>query len=75
MQLYWVLKHGSFLIHRRQKESGGEAFLYLYHVPAEGHDFFVELGVDKERDCFFIVRSFSDSEPLEDYAQYVQLPK
>ena len=74
MQLYWVLKHGSFLIHRKQETSGGQAFLYLYHVPTGGRGFFVELGVDKERDCFFIVRSFRDSEPLEDYAHGVQLP-
>ena len=70
-----MLKHGSFLIHRRQKTEEGHAFLYLYHVPAEGRGFFVELGVDKGRDCFFIVRSFSDSEPLADYAHGVRLPE
>ncbi len=46
----------------------------MYHVPIEGRGFFVEPGIDKERDCFFIVRSFSDSEPLGEYAQGVRLP-
>ena len=73
MQLYRVLKQGTFLLNRRW-EGQVNAFLYLYHLPDEGRGLFVELGVDEEQDCFFVVGSFSDSEALTDYVHQVQLP-
>lgn len=43
MQLYWVLKHGTFLAQRWEADDEG---VNLYHCADEGRGFFVEVGVD-----------------------------
>lgn len=46
----------------------------LYHLPGEGRGFFAEVSIEVWQDCFVVLHSFSDSVPLLDYAQSVQLP-
>jgi hypothetical protein len=71
MQLYWVIHHGTFLANRWEQESG----VNLYHCAGDGRGFFVEVGIDDGRGQAIVLRSFIDSEPLEDYAHRVQLPR
>jgi hypothetical protein len=71
MQLYWVLKHGTFLAQRWEADDDG---INLYHCADEGRGFFVEVGVDDGRGQAVVLRSFNSSVPLEDYAHGVQLP-
>lgn len=71
VQLYWVLRHGTYLAQRWEDEGG----VNLYHVVDEGRGFFVEVGVDDGRGQAIVLRSFVSSVPLEDYAGYVQLPE
>ena len=52
----------------------GSSIVSLYHLPDEGRNFFAETGFDAVRNCFIMLRSFSSSVPLEDYAHYVELP-
>ena len=40
----------------------------------DSHNFFVEVGIDDGRGQAVVLRSFSDSEALEDYVQGVRLP-
>ncbi|MGI4742445.1 MAG: hypothetical protein ACRYG7_45385 [Janthinobacterium lividum] len=71
LQMRHVLMCGTYLAWRRE----GEDQFMLYHLPDGGRGFFVELGVDEAQDCFVLLRSFSSSVPLEDYAHYVRLPE
>jgi hypothetical protein len=71
MQLYWVLKHGTFLAQRWEADDDG---INLYHCADEGRGFFVEVGVDDDQEQPVVLRSFVSSVPLEDYAHGVQLP-
>jgi hypothetical protein len=71
MQLYWVLKHGTFLAQRWEADDDG---INLYHCADEGRGFFVEVGVDDDQEQPVVLRSFNSSVPLEDYAHGVQLP-
>ena len=71
MQLYWVLKHGTFLAQRWEDEGG----VNLYHCADEGRGFFVEVGIDDGRGQAVVLRSFVSSVPLEDYAHGVRLPE
>lgn len=71
VQLYWVLKHGTFLA-RRWEDDGG---VNLYHCADAGRGFFVEVGVDDGVAQAVVLRSFTCAEFLADYAAYVQLPK
>lgn len=71
MQLYWVLKWGTFLAQRWENEGG----VNLYHCAGDGRGFFVEVGVDEAQECFVVLRSFSHSVVLEDYTHYLQLPE
>ncbi len=71
VQLLWVIKHGTFLANRWEQEGG----VNLYHCAGDGRGFFVELGVDDGRGQAVVLRSFIDSEALEDYAYNVQLPE
>ena len=41
VQLYWVLKHGTYLAQRWEDEGG----VNLYHLADEGRGFLVEVGV------------------------------
>lgn len=70
MQLYWVLRWGTYLAQRWENEGG----VNLYHCAGDGRGFFVEVGVDDGRGQAVVLRSFSDSEALEDYAHGVRLP-
>jgi hypothetical protein len=71
VQLYWVLKHGTFLAQRWEADDDG---INLYHCADEGRGFFVEVGVDDGQEQPMVLRSFVSSVPLEDYAHGVQLP-
>lgn len=46
----------------------------LYHCPDDGRGFFVEVGIDDGRGQAVVLRSFIDSEALEDYEHGIQLP-
>ena len=67
-QLRCVLEQGTYLAQRWADKSG----VNLYYLPDAGRGFLAEVGVDEER--FVVLRSFSNSVPLEDYAQEVRLP-
>lgn len=70
-QLYLVHTRSTFLACRWD----GVIPILLHHMPTAGRGFFVELGVAIEEPYFTVLRSFSDSQPLEDYAQGVKLPE
>jgi hypothetical protein len=70
VQLYWVLKHGTYLAQRWEADDDG---INLYYCADEGRGFFVEVGVEHEQPV--VLRSFVSSVPLEDYSHYVQLPE
>jgi hypothetical protein len=72
VQLYWVLKHGTFLAQRWEADDEG---VNLYHVTDEGRGFFVEVGVDYGQEQPVVLRSFVSSVPLEDYAHCLRLPE
>lgn len=69
VQLYWVLRHGTYLAQRWDDESA----VNLYHCADKGRGFFVEVGIDDGRGRAVVLRSFSDSEALADYAHGVRL--
>ena len=69
-QLYQVFTCGTSLAQRWEGEEG----VHLYHLPGAGSGFFVEVGLDEMKGYFSIRRSFSDSEPLANYAQGIRLP-
>ena len=71
MQLYWVLRHGTYLAQRWDDESA----VNLYHCAGDGRCFFVEVGVDDGRGQAVVLRSFVDSEVLKDYVHVVRLPR
>lgn len=71
MQLRYVLERGTYLAQRWEDEGG----VNLYHLPDEGRGFFVEVGIDDGRGQAVVLRSFSSSVPLEDYAHGVRLPE
>ena len=71
VQLYWVLKHGTFLAQRWEADDKG---VNLYHCADEGRGFFVEVGVDGQVEPI-VLRSFVSSGPLEDYSYWVKLPE
>lgn len=70
-QLLVVLTEGTYLAQRWEDEGG----VNLYHLPDAGRGFFVEVVMEQEQQRFVILRSFSSSIPLADYAHYVQLPE
>lgn len=70
VQLFWVLKHGTYLAQRWDDESG----VNLYHCTDEGRGFFVEVGIDNSKGQAVVLRSFVNSMPLEDYAYGLRLP-
>ena len=72
VQLYWVLRHGTFLA---QRWEAGDEGVNLYHCADEGRGFFVEVGVDEGQQQPVVLRSFVSSVPLEDYSHYVRLPE
>ena len=72
MQLYWVLKHGTFLAQRWEADDDG---VNLYHIAGDGRGFFVEVGVDYCQEQPIVLRSFVSSVPLEDYSYWLKLPE
>lgn len=71
VQLLWVIKRGTYLANRWEDDGG----VNLYHCAGDGRGFFVELGVDDGRGQAVVLRSFSNSGPLADYAQGMQMPE
>lgn len=71
VQLYWVLKHGTYLAQRWDEDGG----VNLYHCADEGRGFFVEVGVDDGRGQAVVLKSFVSNGPLEDYSYGVKLPE
>ena len=69
VQLYWVLRHGTFLASRWENEGG----VNLYHCGGDGRGFFVEVGIEEEKPM--VLRSFVSAELLENYSHYVRLPE
>jgi hypothetical protein len=59
VQLYWVLKHGTYLAQRWEEEGG----VNLYHCADEGRGFFVEVGYDDSQQAAMVLRSFNSSVP------------
>jgi len=72
VQLYWVLKPGTFLPTHWKADDDS---INLYHRAHEGRGFFVEVGVDYGQEQPVVVRSFLSSVPLEDYSYWVKLPE
>lgn len=70
-QLAWVLEEGTFLAQRWEEEGA----ISLYHLLDEGRGFFAEVAYDAYKHGAVVLRSFRTSEPLADYAHYVQLPE
>lgn len=70
-QLAWVLEEGIFLAQRWEEEGA----ISLYHCANESRGFFAEVAYDSYKHGAVVLRSFSDSEPLADYAHHVQLPE
>jgi hypothetical protein len=71
VQLHLVLTRGTYIAQRWEDEGG----VNLYHLPDDGRGFFAEVGVNEEHECLVVLRSFSSSVPLEDYAHGVRLPE
>ncbi|MGI4864615.1 MAG: hypothetical protein ACRYFZ_11895 [Janthinobacterium lividum] len=69
-QLLHILTTGTYLARRWE-----EGAISLYYLPDEGRGVFVEVGYDAYKHGAVVLRSFSDSEALEDYAHGVRLPK
>lgn len=69
VQLYWVLRHGTYLAQRWEDQGG----VNLYHCTGDGRGFFVEVGVEGDQPV--VLRSFVASGPLEDYSHYLRLPE
>ncbi|MGI4862588.1 MAG: hypothetical protein ACRYFZ_01605 [Janthinobacterium lividum] len=69
-QLLYAMTQGTYLAQRWH----GISIVNLYHLPDGRRGFFAETGLDELKDCFVVLRSFSDSEALADYAQGVRLP-
>lgn len=69
MQLYWVLKHGTYLAQRWEEQP-----VNLYHCADEGRGFFVEVGYDEGSERAVVLRSFVSAGPLEDYSHGIKLP-
>ncbi|TPG59473.1 hypothetical protein [Hymenobacter nivis] len=68
LQLATVFETGTYLARRWEEEDG----VNLYHLPG---GFFVELYYDTLAEELVRLRSFSSTEPLEDYAASVRLPE
>lgn len=70
-QLLHTLIAGIFLA---QREGVGSP-VKLYYLPDGARGFFVEVGFDNAHECFVVLRSFSSSVPLVDYAHGARLPE
>ena len=64
-----MLTRGTYLAQRWENEGA----VNLYHLADEGRGFFVEVSLDDAQGCFVVLRSFSSSVPLADYAHGMRL--
>ena len=71
MQVTHTLMRGTYLAHRWE----GDSRVLPYHFPDGARGFFIEIGYDTQHGRAMVLRSFSSSGPLADYAQGVRLPK
>jgi hypothetical protein len=71
VQVTLALMRGTYLAHRWEDEGK----VSLYYFADGGRGFFVEAGYDESQQRAVVLRSFSSSVPLEDYAHGVQLPE
>jgi hypothetical protein len=60
VQLYWVLKHGTYLTQRQEEEGS----VNLYHCADESRGIFMEVGYDASQQAALVLRSFSIRVPL-----------
>jgi len=73
VQLYFVLKYGTYLAQRWEADDEGVS---LYHVAeSKGRGYFVEVGAADEQGLVIVLRSFVSSVPLEDYSYWIKLPE
>jgi hypothetical protein len=71
VQVTFALMRGTYLAHRWQEEGR----FMLYYLPDGVRGFFIEIGCDFHDGRTVVLRSFTSSAPLEEYAHYVQLPE
>lgn len=71
VQVRYVLERGTFLAQRWEDEGG----VNLYYLADGGRGFFVEVGIDDGQHAALVLRIFTSSVPLEDYAHWVRLPE
>lgn len=73
VQLYFVLKYGTYLAQRWEADDEGVS---LYHMAEqESRGYFVEVGAADDQGEVVVLRSFVSSVPLEDYSHWVELPE
>ena len=65
-----VVATGTHLANRRHNQR----VVHLYFLPNSGVGFFVEMSYEPVLESIMVLRSFSDTAPLVDYAHHVQLP-
>lgn len=70
-QLYWVLKHATYLA-QRWGEAGA---ISLYHCDDGGRGFFTEVGHNDGKGFAVLLRSFVETHPLAAYSHDVLLPQ
>jgi hypothetical protein len=70
-QLLVVMTEATYLAHRRGEN---ERVLSLYYLPSRGLGFFSEVGFDDRQEHLEVLRSFSNSAPLDEYTYGVRLP-
>lgn len=71
VQVTFTLMHGTYLARRWEEQDR----LRLYYLSDDVRGFFVELGHDTHDGRAVVLRSFSDSEALANYAQGISLPE
>jgi hypothetical protein len=70
-QLLLAMTEGSYLAYRWEEGYGRN----LYYLPNSRQVFFIEVGFSNSQECLIVLRSFTSSVLLEEYAHGVQLPE
>lgn len=70
-KLFYALMQGTYLAQRWKTGSR----ITLYHLSDGRRGFFVEVGIEESKGQAVVLRSFSSSVPLADYAHGVRLPE
>jgi hypothetical protein len=65
-----VVAAGTHLAKRRQNQRD----VHLYFLPNAGVGFFVEVSYEPVLESIMVLRSFTETAPLVDYAHHVRLP-